>query len=160
MKIRLANQQDTDSVWEIFKEVVKTGDSYVFDPDIAKEEGLNNWLGEKYHTYVAELEGEVLGTYIIKQNQPGLGSHIANASYMVHPNAQGRGIGEAMARHSIQEARQLGFKAMQFNIVVATNFPAIQLWQKLGFKIIGTIPEAFKHMSKGFVDAHIMYMKL
>ncbi len=99
-------------------------------------------------------------TYIIKPNQTGLGSHIANCSYMVCPDARGKGVGRLICEHSITEAQQLGYKAMQFNLVVSTNHAAVALWQKCGFKIIGTIPEGFKHQSLGYVDAHIMYRKL
>lgn len=158
--IRKATQSDKDFIWEIFHEVVKTGDTYVFPPSISKEDGLKNWTGEKYHTYVAELDGDVLGTYILKQNQMGLGSHVTNGSYMVSPNAQGKGIGKKMALHSIEEARSLGFKSMQFNIVVSTNEAAVKLWKKFGFKIIGTIPKGFHYKSEKYVDAHVMYLEL
>ncbi len=160
VRIRTIQETDLDPIWEIFREVVKTGDTYVFEPNISKVVALKNWVGEKFFTYVAEIDGEVLGTYIVKQNQQGLGSHIANASYMVHPTAHGKGIGRAMAEHSIQEAKKLSFKAIQFNLVVATNLSAIKLWKKMGFEIIGTIPGAFKNMNQEFVDAHIMYLKL
>lgn len=106
-------------------------------------------------------EKKVLGTYYIKPNQPGLGSHVCNAGYMVSSVARRRqGIGRAMCGHSLQEAVTLGFKAMQFNLVVATNIRAIKLWKEMGFEMIGTLPKAFKHTDKGFVDAHIMYKRL
>jgi L-amino acid N-acyltransferase YncA len=111
-------------------------------------------------TYIVEEKNQILGTYIIKPNQIDLGSHIANCSYMVHPNAQGKGIGKLMYEHSIKNANQLGFKAIQFNIVVSTNINAVKLWEKYGFAIIGTIPNGFNHKKLGFVDAHIMYKEL
>jgi L-amino acid N-acyltransferase YncA len=160
IKIRKAVSEDANAIWEIFREVVKTGDTYVFDPSISKEDALKSWMGPKYHVYVAESEGNVLGTYILKQNQQDLGSHIANGSYMVAPSGHGKGIGKAMALHSIEEAKKLGFKAMQFNIVVSTNEPAVQLWKKVGFQIIGTIPKGFHHKTLGYVDAYIMYREL
>ena len=114
----------------------------------------------KYSPIVA-VEGEtIVGTYIIKENQIGLGSHVANGFYVIHPDHHGRGIGKMLGLHSLEYARSSGFKAMQFNIVVATNSPAVALWKKLGFRIVGTIPRAFRHSTLGFVDAHIMYQNL
>ncbi len=99
-----------------------------------------------------------MGTYFIKPNQPGLGSHVANAAYMIDPLEQGNGIGNKMALHSLAEAKKLGYLAMQFNLVVTTNLPAVNLWKKMGFKIIGTTPNGFKYQSLGFVDTYIMYL--
>ncbi|UJH68289.1 GNAT family N-acetyltransferase [Muricauda sp. SCSIO 65647] len=107
-----------------------------------------------------EKEKKILGTYIIKPNQIDLGSHIANASYMVHPEARGLGVGQSLGKHSLITAKELGFLGMQFNFIVSTNKAAIALWIKLGFKIIGTVPKAFKHNRLGLVDAHIMFREL
>lgn len=160
IQIRLATPQDHTAIWEIFHSVIQTGDTFVFSPNLNREEGLKNWIAPYIHTYVALIGSEIAGTYIMKKNQPGLGSHIANASYMVSPKHQGKGIGKLMAEHSLKEANILGFKAMQFNIVVSTNKPALNLWEKMGFNIIGTIPKGFKHQTLGYVDAHIMYQEL
>ncbi|MBE9464669.1 GNAT family N-acetyltransferase [Dyadobacter subterraneus] len=160
MNIRKAIDQDRHEVWEIFTAVIQTGDTYVFAPDTAKEDLDKHWFSPYMDTYVLEENGEILGTYIIKPNQIDLGSHIANASYMVHPKAQGRGIGNLLCEHSLMEARKFGFMAMQFNLVVSTNKVAVKLWQKFGFTIIGTIPDGFNHLTLGYVDAFIMYLKL
>ncbi|MBM2835154.1 MAG: family N-acetyltransferase, partial [Candidatus Brocadiaceae bacterium] len=103
------------------------------------------------------LHNKILGTYILKKNQPGLGGHVANAAYMVHPDAHEQGIGKAIGNHSIKQAKKLGFSALQFNFVVSTNIVAIQLWLKLGFKIVGTVPKAFNHQKLGLVDVYIMH---
>ena len=160
IQIRKAQSEDTEAIWSIFQAVIQTGDTYVYPPDTPKEALAKLWLAQTMHTYVAQVKDQILGTYIIKANFPGLGSHVANASYMVDPAAQGRGVGKAMGLHSLEEARRLGFRAMQFNLVVSRNSAAIHLWQKLGFMIIGTIPEAFNHRKLGFVDAYIMYRSL
>jgi L-amino acid N-acyltransferase YncA len=166
INIRLAEPADSEAIWEIFQAVIQTGDTYVYRPDTPREALADLWLASTMQTYVAEdddqtaIESRILGTYILKPNYPGRGSHVANASYMVHPAAQGLGIGTTMAAHSLVEARRLGFKAMQFNLVVSTNTVAIHLWQKLGFHIIGTAPKAFEHQQLGYVDAHIMYQSL
>ncbi len=160
MKIREANSNDYDSVWEKLKSVNKTGDTYVFDTKKQKIDLARHWFASYMRTYVAEENNRILGTYIIKPNQIDLGSHIANCSYMVHPNAQGKGVGKLLCEHSIVNARILRFKAIQFNIVVSTNKGAVRLWEKYGFVIIGTIPDGFKHVKLGFVDAHILYRKL
>lgn len=160
MLIRPATLEDADAIWIIFHSVVEAGDTYVFSPDISREDALGYWFAEGTRTYVAEQHGAILGTYIIRANQPDLGSHIANASYMVAEGARGKGIGSRMCAHSLTEATQLGFLAMQFNIVVSTNEAAIHLWQKHGFRILGTIPQGYRHQQLGLVDAHIMYRSL
>ena len=105
-------------------------------------------------------DGKIVGTFWIKANQPGLGSHVANAAYMVSPDAGGKGIGRQMAEFSLKEARRFGFTAMQFNFVVKGNAVAVKLWQSVGFEIIGEIPDAFDHHREGFTNAYIMYRKL
>jgi len=160
IQIRKAVSEDHSKIWQIVHEVIAKGDTYVFAPDSSKEEMLHYWCGQDKHTYVAEINKELVGTFIIKDNFPGLGSHVANASYMTLPSAFGKGIGRAMGEYSLIEAKQLGYKAMQFNIVAKTNARAIRLWQKLGFAIKGEIPGAFKHRTKGYVDACIMWREL
>jgi L-amino acid N-acyltransferase YncA len=160
VSIREATASDSGSIWEIFHAVVAPGDTYVFDPHISREEALAYWLYSSTRCYVAERDGITVGTYILKSNQPGLGSHIANAAFMVAPTARGLGLGRIMGEHCISEARRLGFRAMQFNFVVSTNEPAIRLWHQLGFKIVGTLPGAFRHSHKGFVDAYVMFRSL
>ena len=160
MHIRKAIDQDRHEVWDIFTAVIQTGDTYVFAPDTPKEDLDKIWFSPSMETYVLEDNGQILGTYVIKPNQIDLGSHIANGSYMVHPQAQGRGIGNLLCEHSLIEAKRFGFKAMQFNLVVSTNKVAVKLWQKHGFEIIGTIPEGFNHATLGYVDAYIMFRKL
>lgn len=158
--IRKSISNDTNQIWNIFHSVVRSGDTYVFMPNITKEEALSYWMGVGKYCYVAEYENTIAGTYIIKDNQPGLGSHIANASFMVSPKFQGKSIGKTMGQHALIEAKTLGYAAMQFNLVISTNSVAINLWQKLGFKIIGTIPNAFNHQQYGMVNAHIMFREL
>jgi ribosomal protein S18 acetylase RimI-like enzyme len=160
VEIRKAIAADADKIWNIINEVIATGDTYVFEPDSSKEKMLAYWCGQDNHVYVAIQNGEVVGTFVIKNNQPGLGSHIANAAYMTAPPASGQGIGKKMGEYSLEEARRLGYQAIQFNIVVKTNTRAVQLWQKLGFNIIGEIPEAFNHRKEGLTNAYIMYRKL
>lgn len=159
-QIRAAVAEDRQAIWAIFREVIQTGDTYVFSPETPEEALDQHWLAPTMHTYVAEEDGRIVGTYILKANQPGLGAHVANASYMVASEHQGRGIGTAMGLHSIEEARYLGFRAMQFNLVVSTNTAAVHLWQKLGFEIVGTLPQVFNHQQLGYVDAYVMYQSL
>jgi ribosomal protein S18 acetylase RimI-like enzyme len=160
LEIRNAINNDYDAIWEIIRDVIATGDTYVFSPTSSKEKMLSYWCAPGAHTYIALLNNELVGTFVIKDNQPDLGAHIANAGYMVSPLAAGQGIGKAMAAFSLQEAKRLGYKAMQFNIVVKTNERAVRLWQHLGFSIIGEIPEAFNHRVHGLTNAYIMYKKL
>ena len=156
LKIRPATDTDFAEIWNIFREVVSAGDTYAYAPDTTEEEAKTIWLDAPLASYVGVLEGETVGTYYLKPNQPGLGAHVCNAGYMVSAAARGRGVGRALCLHSQEEAVRLGFKAMQFNLVVSTN-PAVGLWHELGFETVGTLPGAFNHSSLGFVDALVMY---
>jgi L-amino acid N-acyltransferase YncA len=158
--VRLAKGSDRDAIWAIFHEVVAAGDTYPYPPETGREEGLRLWLEVPRATYVAEVDGVVLGTYYIKSNQVGLGDHVCNCGYMVAGRARGQGLGRAMCKHSMDEARRLGYRAMQYNLVVATNEGAVALWQKMGFEIVGTLPGAFRHATLGLVDAHVMFKSL
>jgi L-amino acid N-acyltransferase YncA len=160
MQIRPAMNADHDAIWNIFHEIVVAGDTYAFDPRMSREEALAYWFRDDTYTYVAEKDARVVGTYILKSNQLGPGSHVANAAFMVASDAQGWGVGRRMAEHCLSEARQTGFRAMQFNFVVSTNMRAIHLWKQLGFKIVGTLPGAFRHLEKGYVDVYVMYRSL
>lgn len=157
---RFDKEKDAEAVWEILNLVVKGGDTLVFAPDSSKEKMLTYWSTDDKFAYVCEIENQIVGTFYIKANQPDLGSHVANAGYLVHPNQRGKGIAEMMCKFSLEEARCLGFKAMQFNIVISTNEVAVRLWQKCGFEIIGRIPKAFQHQKLGLVDAFVMYQWL
>ena len=161
MKIRQATDADRDAIWNIFHEVVATGDTYALDPNISREDALAYWFAPGTHTYVAEQPAiRVAGTYILRPNQSGGGSHVANAGFMVSAGARGQGLGREMAEHCLSEARRLGFRAMQFNYVISTNTAAIRLWQDLGFEIVGTLASAFRHPDKGYVDVYVMYRSL
>lgn len=167
LEIRKATTQDQDAIWKIFHEVVAPGDTYTFATNTTRSEALAYWFADGTHTYVAELALPssskppfVAGTYVLKANQGGGGAHVANAAFMVTSSARGHGVGRAMAEHCLVEARRLGFQTMQFNFVVSTNEPAIRLWRELGFDIVGTLPGAFRHPERGFVDVYVMYRSL
>jgi ribosomal protein S18 acetylase RimI-like enzyme len=160
LEIRRAIEEDKERVWEIIKAVISGGDSYIFYPDTPKEKMLAYWFAEDKKTYVALAENKIVGTFFLKDNQPDLGSHVANAGYMVAPESSGKRVGRTMAEFSLEEARKFGYKAMQFNFVVKSNEIAVKLWLSLGFEIIGEIPEAFRHARNGLTNAYIMYRKL
>jgi L-amino acid N-acyltransferase YncA len=159
-KIRAATESDRDAIWNIFHETIAMGDTCAFDPKMCREEALAYWFRGDTHTFVAEKDDRVVGTYILKPNQLGPGSHVANAAFMVASDERGSGVGRRMAEHCLGEARRMGFRAMQFNFVVSTNAPAIHLWEQLGFKVVGTLPETFRHPEKGYVDVYVMYRSL
>lgn len=160
MKIREATHDDYDSVWEIFHEVIQTGDTYAFYADTPKADLQKHWFASNMKTYVIEMEGVIVGTYIIKPNNIDRAKHIANCAYMVKPNVRGKGIGSILCEHSIELAKSQQYKAIQFNKVVSTNLGAIRLWEKHGFRIIGTTPKGFDHAELGLVDTHMMYREL
>jgi L-amino acid N-acyltransferase YncA len=158
--LRRATDADWPAIWAIFRAVIAGGDTYAFAPDMPEADARRAWIGPGLATYVAERDGEIVGTYVLKPNQPALGAHVANAGYMVRPGLFGRGVGTAMAEHSLSEARAAGYRAMQFNAVVRTNTRAVALWRRLGFDVIGTVPEGFRHRELGYVDLLIMYRRL
>jgi GNAT superfamily N-acetyltransferase len=160
LQIRRARKEDRNAIWRIFHTVVAPGDTYVFDPNISRARALAYWLGPGTNCYVALSDRRIVGTYILKANQPGLGSHVANAGFMVSPSSRGGGVGRTMGMHCLKEAERLGFRSIQFNFVVASNKTALRLWKDLGFKIIGTLPDGFRHARCGFVDVYIMYRRL
>ncbi|MFL6590431.1 MAG: GNAT family N-acetyltransferase [Chthoniobacterales bacterium] len=157
MTIRPAEERDRERVWEIFRATIAPGDSFVYDPKTPREEAMAYWFARGTRTYVAEQDGKIIGSYILRPNRPGLGNHVANAGFMVDPDARGSGAGHTMGNHALEEARSLSYRAMQFNFVISTNESAVHLWQKLGFKIVGTLPGAFRHATKGLVDAYVMF---
>lgn len=160
VSIRKAEDADKTAIWEIIKAVIAGGDTYVFPPDTPKEAMMEYWFASDKHNYVAmDDTGAVVATFWLRANQPGLGSHIANAAYMVSPNARGRGIGKQIGRWSLEEAKRLGFEAMQFNFVLRSNSAAVKLWRAIGFEIIGEVPDAM-YTKNGLTNAYIMYRKL
>jgi GNAT superfamily N-acetyltransferase len=160
LSIREIGADEFGLLWPIFRDVVAAGDTYSYAPDMSFEEAQRLWTSADARCFVALLDGVCAGGYMLHANQPGLGNHVANCGYMVSHAMRGRGIAGAMCEHSLQQARQTGFTAMQLNFVVSSNEGAGRLWQKHGFEIIGRIPEAFRHARLGLVEALIMYRHL
>lgn len=160
MHIRKAQPSDTRAIAEILIPTFREGSTYAVDKDISEADALAYWLSPEKETFVAEDEGQILGTYYMRPNQAGGGRHVCNCGYMTRTGATGRGIAKAMCLHSLDHARKQGYRAMQFNCVVSTNERAVRLWQSLGFEVAGRLPLAFQHPTKGFVDALVMYQLL
>ena len=157
MTIRPATRDDAEGIWRIFHAVAAGGDTYTFLPDTPHDQAVDYFLGAGISSWVIEDDGRVIGVYKMVPNHGGLGAHVANASFMVDPAAHGKGAGRAMGEHCLDQARQAGYEAMQFNFVVSTNTAAVALWKKLGFAIVGTLPKAFRHSRLGYVDAYVMH---
>jgi GNAT superfamily N-acetyltransferase len=157
VNIRLAEERDWPALWSIIATVIKTGDTYTLEPDASEAAAKKYWVDDVLETWVAEEDGEVVGTYVLRANQRGLGSHVSNVGYMVRPGYGGRGIGMQLGEHSLANAKKKGFQAMQFNAVVSTNTRAVELWKRLGFTIIGTVPKGFRHQALGLVDLYVMH---
>jgi RimJ/RimL family protein N-acetyltransferase len=159
--IRNFQEQDWAEIWEIIKPVFRAGETYAFSPDITAEEAHKVWIETPAATFVAvDVNNTIMGTYYIKPNQPALGAHVCNCGYIVADNARNQGLAALMCDHSQVQALSMGFLAMQYNLVVATNESAVHLWKKKGFQIIGTLPKSFRHSRLGLVDAHVMYKLL
>jgi len=157
MKIREATEADFEKIWPIFHEIISVGETYAYPQDTSIEEAYRLWMLFPRKTYAAVEEGQVLGSYYIKTNQAGPGSHVCNCGYIVSINERGRGLATSMCEHSQKTAIELGYKAMQFNFVVATNVGAIRIWNRLGFDTVGRLPKAFNHPARGYVDVLVMY---
>ena len=161
INIRPYEPSDWPALWAIVEPVFRAGETYAFSPDISEDETRRVWVEMPKRTYVAvDDDGNIVGTYYIKPNQPALGAHVCNCGYIVAEAARGKGIASIMCDHSQRQAVALGFESMQYNLVVSTNLTAIRIWQKNGFEIVGTLPEAFRHPRLGLVDAHVMYKRL
>jgi ribosomal protein S18 acetylase RimI-like enzyme len=160
MQIRPATEADHTAVLAIVAPTLAAGDTYAIARDLDDAGVLAYWFGPTHEVFVAEENGIILGTYYLMANQAGGGAHVANCGYMTAPAAQGKGIARAMCEHSLTRARERGFHAMQFNHVVSTNTRAVALWQKLGFAIVGTLPQAFNHPVHGYVDSYVMFRTL
>jgi L-amino acid N-acyltransferase YncA len=155
--IRPTTRADAAAIWKIFRAVVAAGDTYTFTSDVTERDAVGYFIGPGITSFAAEEDGRVIGLYKLIPNHVGRGSHVSNASFMVDPAAQGRGVGRALGEHCLTEARRQGYAAMQFNFVVSTNTVAVNLWKNLGFAIVGTLPKAFRHATLGDVDAYVMH---
>jgi ribosomal protein S18 acetylase RimI-like enzyme len=157
MHIRPAASPDHDAIWQILEPVIRAGDTYTLPSDMTQDDALAYWHSSGHEVFVAEESGEILGTYYLRANQKGGGSHVANCGYMTAPWATGRGVARAMCQHSLEHAKARGFRAMQFNFVVSSNERAVRLWQSMGFETVGRLPHAFLHPKFGAVDALVMF---
>ncbi len=152
-----ATEADWPGIWDIFHDVVATGDTYSYAPDTSFDLAMDVWVRNGAQGFVIKANGKVIGTYSLRRNHYGLGSHVANAGYMVHRDYRGQGIAKALCKHSLAEAKRQGCNAMQFNFVVSTNTRAVNLWQQMGFTIIGVSPKSYQHLTHGLVDIYIMH---
>jgi len=158
--IRPASNADREAIWGILEPMIRAGETYTLPRDMTKEQALEYWFSAEKEVFVWEENGEVLGTYFLKANQQGGGAHVANCGYVTAAAAQGKGIARAMCLHSLERAKERGFRAMQFSFVLSTNERAVKLWASLGFETVGRLPGAFEHPEKGFVDALVMFREL
>jgi L-amino acid N-acyltransferase YncA len=160
MLIRPSTTKDANAIWEILEPIIRAGETYTQPRDMSREDALAYWHSPGHEVFVAEEAGEILGTYFLRENQKGGGSHVANCGYMTAPHATGRGVARAMCAHSLEHARARGFRSMQFNFVVSTNERAVRLWESFGFEILARLPAAFLHPTLGYVDAFVMHRVL
>jgi ribosomal protein S18 acetylase RimI-like enzyme len=160
MTIRPADENDANAIWAILEPTIRAGETYTLPRDMKREQSLAYWLSPEHSVFVAEQDGEVVGSYYLRANQRGGGAHVCNCGYMTAAQAAGRGVATAMCEHSLESARSQGFRAMQFNFVISSNEAAVHLWEKFGFAIVGRAPEAFLHPVLGYVDALVMYRAL
>jgi ribosomal protein S18 acetylase RimI-like enzyme len=160
LRIRAATNADGDAIWRILEPMIRAGETYALPRDMSRADALAYWMSPTHETFVAESDGAVVGTYYLRANQQGGGAHVANCGYVTAPEATGKGVARAMCAHSLAHAKARGFRAMQFNFVVASNEGAVHLWQSLGFAVVGRLPSAFRHPILGFVDALVMHRAL
>lgn len=155
LTVRPATPEDRNALWSMLEPVFCAGDTYAIDPAISREDALDYWT--RHRAYVAEADGQPLGTFYIRPNQQGGGAHVCNCGYVTARGAEGRGVARAMLDFSLAEAKRLGFEAMQYNFVLATNTRAIDTWMRAGFAEIGRIPRAFRLPSDTYTDALILH---
>jgi len=160
MEISEITKSDFEAFWPIFKDIIQAQETYAFDPELNFESAYQLWCVLPQKCFVIKEDETILGSYYIKPNASGPSAHISNCGYMVSPHSRGKGIARKLCLHSQNIALELGFTAMQFNSVVSTNEVAVDLWKKLGYNIIGIIPNAYKHKRLGLVDSFIMHKQL
>jgi len=160
LSIRLATENDRNAIWTILDPMIRAGETYPLPRDMSREDAFAFWFSPEKEVFVWEENGEVLGTYFLKANQQGGGAHICNCGYVTSVAAQGRGIARAMCLHSLERAKERGFRGMQFNFVVSSNTRAVKLWSSLGFETVGRLPQVFAHPTLGFVDALLMFRRI
>jgi L-amino acid N-acyltransferase YncA len=160
MLIRPAQENDRAAIWAIIAPIIRAGETYTLDRDMSEDAAIAYWMAPEKETFVADDDGVIVGTYYMRPNQGGGGKHVCNCGYMTSAATRGRGVARAMCEHSLAHARSRGYRAMQFNFVVATNDAAIHLWTSFGFKVVGRLPLAFAHPTEGCVDALVMFRSL
>jgi len=160
MIIRPATAADHDAIWAIIEPVLRAGETYTLPDDWNRDKALAYWFAPPHQVFVAEDDGQILGHYFLMPNRQGGGAHVANCGFMTAAEAVGKGVATAMCRHALDTARAQGFRAMQFNSVVATNTRAVAVWERMGFAIAGRLPGAFHHPVEGYVDLLVMYRAL
>src|SRR6187551_3901751 len=160
LSIRPAVYADHERIWQTLEPTIRAGESVALERDMTQASALDYWCSARHEAFVAEQEGTIVGTYYLRANQAGGGAHVANSVYVVSPSATGRGIAQAMCEHSLSHARARGFLAMQLNFVLSSEERRLKLWQRAGFKIVGTLPKAFRHPSLGLIDAFILQRDL
>ena len=160
MRLSLAKRSDAAAIWRVIGPTIRVGETYPLPRGMTEADAIEYWMADENATFVAEVDEVIVGTYYMRPNQPGAGSHICNCGYITGEAARGRGVARAMCAHSIEEARRRGYRGMQFNLVVSTNAGALALWQAMGFDIVGRLPGAFDHPAHGYVDALVMFRSL
>jgi L-amino acid N-acyltransferase YncA len=160
LSIRPAVFADQELIWQTLEPTIRAGESVALDRNMTRASALDYWFSARHEVFVAEQEGTIVGSYFLRENQAGGGAHVANSVYVVSPSATGRGIAQSMCEHSLGRARERGFLAMQYNFVLASEERRLKLWQRAGFKIIGTLPKAFRHPSLGLIDAFVLHRDL
>jgi L-amino acid N-acyltransferase YncA len=160
MMIRPASSSDANAIWTILEPTIRAGETYTLPRNMERQQALDYWFAPGSTVFVAQEDDQIIGTDYLRPNQKGGGAHVCNCGYMTAASATGRGVAQAMCSHSLEHARSLGFRAMQFNFVVSTNERAVHLWHKFGFETVGRLPGAFLHPTLGYVDALVMFRNL
>lgn len=160
VRLRPGRRADHDALWSLFAPVLLRAETYALPPETTRREALQYWTANDGPWFVAERAGQVVGACMIHPNQPGLGSHVANAAFVVDEAERGRGTGRRLVGHAVAAAREAGYRALQFNLVVATNASAVHLYTSLGFEVVGRVPDAFHWRRQTYVDALVLHRSL
>ena len=161
MQIRAFVEADWPQLWPLLRDIAQAAETFAFDPSMTAAQAHDIWVEAPPGLTVVAVDGDrVLGTAKMGPNRPGPGSHVSTASFMVAADARGRGVGAALCRFALDWARDRGYAGMQFNAVVESNHAAVELYKRLGFSIVGTVPGAFAHPTLGRVGLHVMYRAL